>query len=294
MNPGDIVPLALQPGVVALSFLIAFFGSYVALVAAARIRASAQDGVNVRGFVLIAAVSMGGIGIWGMHFIGMQAQRMPFEVGYALWLTLLSAAVAVAFSGMAFWYVGRQAFSLGRCVVAGVLAGLGVAAMHYIGIGAMRMPAMFLWNVELVALSVAVAMASAIAALWLAFNVQREWQRVAAAAVMGLAVCGMHYTGPRPAWWSVRRRRHSPTCRWAAWPCPMWRSPARWRSCWPCAGNCIAATAATRTARPAASMPCCARRQPDGPCAAIRADEGIPPPRRRDASVASRLDAVDE
>lgn len=195
MSPGDIVPLALQPGVVALSFLIAFFGSYVALVAAARIRASAQDGVNVRGFVLIAAVSMGGIGIWGMHFIGMQAQRMPFEVGYALWLTLLSAAVAVAFSGMAFWYVGRQAFSLGRCVVAGVLAGLGVAAMHYIGIGAMRMPAMFLWNVELVALSVAVAMASAIAALWLAFNVQREWQRVAAAAVMGLAVCGMHYTG---------------------------------------------------------------------------------------------------
>ncbi|WP_167382515.1 MHYT domain-containing protein [Bordetella genomosp. 6] len=195
MNPGDIVPLSLQPDVVALSFLIAFFGSYVALVAAARIRASVQDGANVRGFVLIAAVSMGGIGIWGMHFIGMQAQRMPFEVGYALWLTLLSAAVAVAFSGMAFWYVGRQAFGLGRCVVAGVLAGLGVAAMHYIGIGAMRMPAVFLWNAQLVALSVAVAVASAVVALWLAFNVQREWQRVAAAAVMGLAVCGMHYTG---------------------------------------------------------------------------------------------------
>lgn len=248
----------------------------------------------MRGFVLIAAVSMGGIGIWGMHFIGMQAQRMPFEVGYALWLTLLSAAVAVAFSGMAFWYVGRQAFGLGRCVVAGRLAGLGVAAMHYIGIGAMRMPAVFLWNVELVALSVAVAMASAIVALWLAFNVQREWQRVAAAAVMGLAVCGMHYTGAAAGVVVCTTAQTFADVQVGGVALPYVAFAGalavllamRWQLHRSYRGH--------QDARPAASMPCCARRQPGGPRVAIRADEGIPPPRRRDASVASRLDAVDE
>jgi len=42
---------------------------------------------------------------------------------------------------------------------------------------------------------VAIAMAAATAAIWLAFNLTSELQRVIAAVVMALAVCGMHYTG---------------------------------------------------------------------------------------------------
>ncbi|WP_459614887.1 MHYT domain-containing protein [Bordetella sp. 2513F-2] len=195
MAPGDIVVPAFRQVLVLLSFLIAFLGAYVALIAVARIRASAGNGENWGGYVAIAAISMGGVGIWGMHFIGMQAQRMPFEVGYGLWPTLLSLAMAVAFSGFAFWYVGRAPFSLARCLVGGLFAGLAVAIMHYIGIGAMRMPAVFQWRVPLVAASVGIAVVAATAALWLAFNVQREWQRLLAAGVMAVAVCGMHYTG---------------------------------------------------------------------------------------------------
>ncbi|WP_144629845.1 MHYT domain-containing protein [Bordetella genomosp. 13] len=195
MNPGDIVPLSFEDGLLILSFVIALLGSYVALSAAARIRDSVRDGESWRGFAVIGAVAMGGIGIWGMHFIGMQAQNMPFDVEYALFPTLISALVAIAFSGVAFWYVGRRPFSLFRCAVAGLLAGLAVAAMHYIGVSAMRMPAFFQWNVPLVVLSVVIAVLAATAAVWLAFNVQREWQRIMAAVLMAVAVCGMHYTG---------------------------------------------------------------------------------------------------
>ncbi|MEJ2921139.1 MHYT domain-containing protein [Bordetella avium] len=108
MSLGDVVPLSLQPGLVALSFVIAFLGAYVALSAAARIRLSVQYGDNWQGFVLLGALAMGGIGLWGMHFIGMQAQNLPFEVTYSLWPTLLSALVAICFSAAAFLYVGGR------------------------------------------------------------------------------------------------------------------------------------------------------------------------------------------
>ncbi|WP_233235550.1 MHYT domain-containing protein [Bordetella sp. LUAb4] len=193
MNPGDIVPLAFQEGVVVLSFVVAVLGAYVALLAATRIRGGRHEGVHM-GYVAVAAFAMGGVGIWSMHFIGMQSQRMPFIVGYQVGWTVLSLVVAVVLSGAAFWYVGRCAFTLGRCVAGGVLAGVGVAAMHYLGMAAMRMPAEVVYQPGMVVTSIVIAIAAATAALWLAFNIQSEWQRPVAAVVMAVAVCGMHYT----------------------------------------------------------------------------------------------------
>lgn len=198
MNPGDIVPLAFNAGLVGLSFVIAALGSYVALLAAARIRrpgVGSGAGTVSMGYVLVAALALGGIGIWGMHFIGMLAQRIPFVVGYDISLTILSFLVAVFFAGAALWYVGHGRYGTQRCLAGGVLAGVGVAGMHYIGMSAMRMPAIFSWSEPLVVASVVIAVAAASAALWLAFSVQREWHRVVAALVMAGAVCGMHYTG---------------------------------------------------------------------------------------------------
>src|SRR3546814_15703055 len=79
-------------------------------------------------------------------------------------------------------------------MVGGGRAGLGIAAMHYVGIAAMRIPAVFLWSQPLIVLSVLIAVVTATAALWLAFNVHTTRQRVLAATVMAVAVCGMHYT----------------------------------------------------------------------------------------------------
>ena len=194
MTPGEIVPLSFAPGLVILSFLIAGYGAYVALTAAAHIRAVAANGQPWLPYVGIAAVALGGIGIWSMHFIGIQAQAMPFAAGYEVGLTVLSFLLAVLCSGIALWYVARARFSTLRCVVGGVIAGLGIAAMHYVGIAAMRIPAVFLWSLPLIVLSVLVAVVAATAALWLAFHVYTTWQRALASTVMAAAVCGMHYT----------------------------------------------------------------------------------------------------
>ena len=60
-----------------------------------------------------------------------------------------------------------------RCLIGGVIAGAGVAAMHYIGVLALHSPADMTWDKGL--LLVAVAIVAAGTPLWLAMRIQL-WQ----------------------------------------------------------------------------------------------------------------------
>ena len=91
--------------------------------------------------------------------------------------------------------VGRGAASYGKLVMGGMFTGLGVAGMHYTGMAAMIMPADLSYDPMLFGLSIVIAVVAATVALWLAFNLRGNVQRFGSAIVMGLAVCGMHYTG---------------------------------------------------------------------------------------------------
>src|SRR4030088_536765 len=77
--------------------------------------------------------------------------------------------------------------------------GLGIVAMHYIGMAAMRGHAELSYDRLFVALSVVIAIGASTAALWRAFRTTHLGQKLIAAVVMGLAISGMHYTGMRAA-----------------------------------------------------------------------------------------------
>src|SRR5207247_10160820 len=77
----------------------------------------------------------------------------------------------------------------------GILTGLGVALMHYTGMAAMIMQAKITYDTTLFAASLVIAVVAATVALWLAFNLRGNLQRFGSAIVMGIAVCGLHYTG---------------------------------------------------------------------------------------------------
>ena len=188
------MPLAthFDPPLVVLSILIAVLASYSALDLAGRIRGAAQAYRPV--WVGMAALVMGG-GIWAMHFIGMLALQMDMPAGYAIGGTVLSLLVAAGATGAAFAWVCRRRARQWDVLPAGLLMGGGVAAMHYTGMAAMRMPADITYSWPLVALSAVIAVAASTAALWLALHNSGVAQKLGAAAVMGFAVYGMHYCG---------------------------------------------------------------------------------------------------
>jgi PAS domain S-box-containing protein len=181
-----------DPALVALSVAIAVFASYTALDLGARAQSDATG--RRWGWVAGAALAMG-VGIWAMHFIGMLAFEMGMPAAYDLGLTVLSLLIAVAVTGFGFAWVVLRGAGRRALAVAGPVMGLGVAAMHYTGMAALRVPGDLAFSVPVVALSVAIAVTAATAALWLTFRQNGVWQKLGAACAMGLAVAGMHYTG---------------------------------------------------------------------------------------------------
>jgi PAS domain S-box-containing protein len=186
---------------VALSILVACFASYTALDLGGRVRVS--RGLARGGWLAIAAIAMGG-GIWSMHFIAMLAFVMPMPVGFDLGQTALSLIVAMAVTGIGFYVIGTRGATLLQLGLSGLFMGLGIVAMHYTGMAAMRMSAHLRYNQLYVALSVFIAIGASTAALWLAFRATNVWQRVVAAVVMGFAISGMHYTGMAAASFTAR------------------------------------------------------------------------------------------
>jgi signal transduction histidine kinase len=83
----------------------------------------------------------------------------------------------------------------------GLLVGFGIAAMHYVGMAAMKMQPPIRYDPALVALSILVAVGASTAALWCAFHLRMEnlfsafWKKAGSAVLMGTAIYGMHYIG---------------------------------------------------------------------------------------------------
>src|SRR5712672_344932 len=182
---------------VALSVLIAIFASYAALDLAGRITAA---GGWTRAVWLLGGASAMGTGIWSMHYIGMLAFILPIPVAYHWPTVLLSLLAAILASAIALYVVSRQKMGASRAVAGSVLMGAGIASMHYIGMAAMRLPAICRFNSSLVVMSVVFAVLISFAALWITFHFRDEktgigLEKLAGAVVMGAAIPVMHYTG---------------------------------------------------------------------------------------------------
>ena len=134
-----------------------------------------------------------------MHFVAMLAFSMPgMEVSYEAGLTVLSLLVAIATTGAGF-LIAAQA-TKPRLVVllaSGVVTGLGVAAMHYMGMAAMKMQADLDYDRLWVVISIFIAVGAATVALYLSGRNSRLAERLVAALIMGVAVAGMHYAAMR-------------------------------------------------------------------------------------------------
>ena len=182
---------------VAVSVLIAVMASFAALDLGGRVTAARG---RIRFIWLTGGAAAMGLGIWSMHYIGMLAYSLPVAVLYDWPTVAVSLLAAVAASGVALHVVSGNEMGLARAGVGGLLMGAGIAAMHYIGMEAMRLPAMCQYSVGLVTFSVFLAILVSLVALGLTFHLRRGagtmgWKKPASAILMGVAIPLMHYTG---------------------------------------------------------------------------------------------------
>ncbi|RBL65790.1 diguanylate phosphodiesterase, partial [Pseudomonas sp. MWU13-2625] len=120
---------------------------------------------------------------------------------YDLPLTLLSLLIALVAAWLAMNTLSHAHLPLWRYGVASVWIGLGIAAMHYVGMAAMRSSASLYYDPLLMALSVLVAIACSLAALLLSRHLREgsgmfhQLLKYASSLVLGAAIVLMHFTG---------------------------------------------------------------------------------------------------
>jgi NO-binding membrane sensor protein with MHYT domain len=178
-----------------MAFSLAFLGSLLGLGCTARARDAVTVSRRARWLVL-GAISIGGVGIWLMHFMAMLGFDVPGggPIRYHPGLTALSMLIAVATVGVGLCVIGLGRRTIPRLLAGGVLTGAGVVAMHYTGMAAMRLPGRISYEASFVYASVAIAVVAATVALWFAVSVRRGGPVVAASLIMAGAIWGMHYT----------------------------------------------------------------------------------------------------
>ncbi|MDF2649413.1 MAG: response regulator [Paenibacillus sp.] len=190
---------------VIISFIVAVVASYTMLGMTQRI--SASSGRQRLFWLMFGSMSMG-MGIWSMHFIGMLAFLLPEPVSYDLTIVVVSVLAALAGSFIALLVVGRDDPKLQHVLTGGLLLAVGISAMHYIGMAAMQID--ITYDPLYFALSIGIAVAASIAALWLSIYFRKdagsktEWLKLGSALIMGAAITGMHYTGMAGARFHVR------------------------------------------------------------------------------------------
>jgi len=182
---------------VALSIAIAILAAYAALDLGGRVT-SARGGARLA-WLSGGALAMG-IGIWSMHYIGMLAFRLPFIVQYDWPTVVLSLVAAVLASGVALYVVSRRSLTMAVAAIGSIFMGAGIASMHYIGMEAMRLPAMCVYSTGLVALSIVLAIVISFVAIWITYLLRDQlstwgFRKLACALIMGAAIPVMHYVG---------------------------------------------------------------------------------------------------
>ena len=179
-----------------LSYFVSVLGCLFGLIATARAR-RIVDGQRRAGWLILAACSIGGTGIWSMHFIAMLGFSVKNQsaIQFDLGITAASLLTAIIVVAIGLFIVGYGRVSALKVIAAGIFTGVGVAGMHYSGMAAMQIPATVSYDPKLVAASVGIAIVAATVALWFTLVLNRPVALTIGALIMGVAVDGMHFTG---------------------------------------------------------------------------------------------------
>ncbi|GAA4901269.1 MHYT domain-containing protein [Streptomonospora salina] len=172
---------------------VSFLGSLIGLQAAGRARYS-QGRVRT-GWLVLAAFTLGTAAIWAMHFIAMLGFSVESAtLRYDVPLTVLSGLLAVAVVGVGLFWSMMWRPGWTAVLGGGIIMGLGVVTMHYMGMASIRMQGEMHHDPRYTATAAAVALVASTLALLFALRLRGLLAIVLASLVMAAAVATMHYT----------------------------------------------------------------------------------------------------
>lgn len=209
-NPdlGEVARAGHDPVLVLLSVLVAVLGGFAALTIIDRMRVIDRGSSNWWVWQFFGSLTLG-MSIWAMHFTGMIAYETPVSIDYDFTITVLSVIPAIIGGGVAIYYMSYRYDQLStvKILLAALVLALGIGAMHYSGMEAMRMEAHLRYDASLFILSIVVAFVLALLAFYAKFTLVSDDQadaytisldmwvfRGIGAALIGFAISGMHYT----------------------------------------------------------------------------------------------------
>ena len=141
-----------------------------------------------------AAALFTGFGVWATHFVAMLAYDPGIIIGYRPGLTICSLLVVAFMTSVGFGVALRTPRTRSRWF-GGLIVGSGIAAMHYLGMQAVELPGRLAWSSTYVVVSIVFAIMPVIPALSLTLDRSDVKSGVGAAALFGLAILALHFTG---------------------------------------------------------------------------------------------------
>lgn len=175
---------------VMLAALICLFSSFTAVSLQERARSTMAKAREK--WIALTAVTIG-TGIWSTHFVAMLAYDAGMEVRYDLLPTLGSLVVAILVSGLGFHFATYHRTKRARGL-AGLVVGIGIAGMHFIGMAGFRVPGIIQYQPDLVTLSLAVGIGFSVMALVGMNKTQDVVRHAVATCLLTGAICGLHFT----------------------------------------------------------------------------------------------------
>ncbi|NVO55878.1 LytTR family transcriptional regulator DNA-binding domain-containing protein [Rhodobacteraceae bacterium B1Z28] len=141
--------------------------------------------------VALSAVVLGG-GIWSMHFVAMLGLQLPILFYYDALITLISALVAILMVGLALLLLHFRPRTMPVMVGAGVIVGLGIVSMHYIGMAGMQLcrPVHSAFDVIL---STVASVLLSVLAIWIAYDSRTHRNILLGTVCFAVAVFAMHF-----------------------------------------------------------------------------------------------------
>jgi diguanylate cyclase len=185
--------ISYQPTLVLLSIVVAIVGSLTSLAVTSGTHDTGEGESWEQAFSLANGGVIMGTTIWSMHFIAMMAVQVPVLINYNILETVLSIGIAIGVTTAGLFVVSNHRFGSFSIPGAGLLMGLGIGSMHYLGMSAIRGCGLS-YDLLLVAASVGIALTASMAALWFAFYKRSIAATLAGGVVQGLAIASMHYT----------------------------------------------------------------------------------------------------